>query len=143
MRARWEWLLLSPDRANGPMVLVVPLACSPSRNSIPFGTAVDDHLHRAVALVDRPRILQQQHRAQTVEANRAEMPLFDVEAEKSLAIALRRQRVELTRAAIGAVTVAQFRPLDAPFGRHHTPRVATRCADRLPGSWFGTSGRSR
>jgi hypothetical protein len=53
--------------------------------------------------------------AEPIELRRAVKALLDVEYRQSPAVAVGRKRVELAGAAVIAVAVAEFPPLDLPF----------------------------
>src|SRR5262245_63505281 len=61
--------------------------------------------------------------SQPVEPRRAVKALLNVENSQAPAVAVRRQSVELARAAIIAITVAELAPLDLPLD-HGMPSSA-------------------
>jgi hypothetical protein len=77
-------------------------------------TPVDNVPAFAFAFMDGAGPTEDAGRAQTVEPRRAVKALLDVEYRQPAAMPVRRQRVELAGAAIVAIAVAEFPPLDLP-----------------------------
>jgi hypothetical protein len=82
-------------------------------------TLVDHHCRLALTLVDWAGPAEDSHEREPVELGRAVLALIDLEAADRLTMSVRRQSVELTGAAVGAVAVDELAPLDAPFGVRH------------------------
>ena len=70
-----------------------------------IGALVDNHLHRAVAFVDRARPACYQSGSQPIKADRTKMPLLDLVTDDRAAIAMSRQGSEFAGAAIGTIAV--------------------------------------
>src|SRR5262245_12283992 len=81
------------------------------------GPLVDDQQGLAVAFMDRSRPLHHADGLQPVQLHVAEMAFLDGEAADGLAEAVRRRRIELAPAAIGAVAGDQLVGLNNP-GNH-------------------------
>ena len=75
---------------------------------------IDDRLRLAVAFMDRPRPGEDSGPVQSIELHLAEMPFVDPHGDAGLAIALRRQGIELTGTTIGAVTGRDFGTANQP-----------------------------
>src|SRR5205823_8300350 len=129
------------DRGAGFRVL----AADDAKNGVALRLArpfVHDRLRLAVSEMDRPRPGKDAGKAQTVERGFPVMAGVDLHADHRLAIAMRRQRIELAGAAISAIAVGEFTPFEHPFGhlilpvsgwRQHLPRrrnLALRLAAR-------------
>jgi len=78
------------------------------------GVFRNDQLPCAVALVDGSGPAPHAGCQQSVQLDVAEMPFIDLIAARRAAIAVRRQRVELARAAIVAVAVNELTSPDTP-----------------------------
>src|SRR6187397_727761 len=86
-----------------------------SRASRCSGVArVDDMEAFALALMDRTRPAEDACASQPVEPRRAVKALLNVEDSQTPAVAVSWQSVELARAAIIAIAVAELTPLDLP-----------------------------
>src|SRR5215469_18513285 len=70
-----------------------------------IGALVDNHLHRAVAFVNRARPACYQSGSQPIKADRTKMPLLDLVTDDRAAIAMGRQGSEFAGAAIGTIAV--------------------------------------
>jgi hypothetical protein len=81
------------------------------------GALVDDVDAFALAFVNRPRPAEDPRGAQGLKPCSAEKTLLDIVDGQSAAVAVARAGVELARAAIVAVAVAEFASLDLP--RYH------------------------
>jgi hypothetical protein len=66
-------------------------------------TLVDDYEGLAIALVDRPRPLQDSDGVEPIELHIAKVPSLDLEAGGGLAMAVSRRRIELTRTPVSAI----------------------------------------
>src|SRR6516162_894951 len=82
---------------------------------------LDYQLDGAVALVDRPGEMNYERAIEAVEADVAEMSLVDFPGSRRLAKAMGRQRVELTRTAVGAIAVRKLIGADAPIDHDLPP----------------------
>jgi hypothetical protein len=71
-----------------------------------IGALVDDHLHRAVAFVDRARPACYQSGSQPIKADPTELPFLDLVTDHRTAIAVGRQGSEFAGAAISTIAVA-------------------------------------
>src|SRR6185436_1454667 len=71
----------------------------------------------APPLVDGPRPLKDAAQCEAVQLHVAIVAFLDAESSGGLAVAVRRQGIELARTAVRAVAVDEFRRLDFP-GRH-------------------------
>src|SRR5262249_1006365 len=112
------------------------------------GPLVDDHESLAAALVDRSGPLHHGDGSQPVQLHVGEMPFLDGEAADGLAAAVRRQRVELASATIGAVAVDELVGLNFPGYHDGASSVGASMRPllsiRIPG-WAakrGTSGNT-
>ena len=96
--------------------------------------ALVDHGHRrAFAQVDRLRPRQQDSPVETVERYVAEAALFDMDEGVGAAVAVRRECVELTRAAQRAVAVRELDSANPPFDISHGDPPAPSLVRRSPG----------
>src|SRR5262249_23484162 len=84
-----------------------------------IGPVADDELHRAVPRMDGAGPVNEDGRVQTIEPDIAEMTLVDPVADRALAKAGCRQRVELAGAAVSAVAVEELVGAHAPFDHRH------------------------
>jgi hypothetical protein len=78
------------------------------------GAPVDDMQAFALALMDRTGPAEDARASEPVKPRRAVKALLNVEDRQAPAVAVRRQGVELARAAIIAIAVAELAPLDLP-----------------------------
>src|SRR5579885_1271087 len=82
---------------------------------------VEDRLHLALALVHGPRPPHGEGHVEPVEARRPETAPVDPEEADGPAMAVRRQRVELARATVGAVAVAELEAVNFPIDHESVP----------------------
>src|SRR5262245_31177960 len=82
---------------------------------------VDDRLHLAVPLVDRAGPGAGEGHVQPIELGAAEMPAVDAEEADRLAEAVGRQGIELARAGIAAIAVAELHGVDFPVDHRTLP----------------------
>src|SRR5207249_3453387 len=83
------------------------------------GALVDDRLDGAVAFVQRAREIDSHEKAQPVEPHIPEMAVENVHAKETLAFAMSRSRVEIARAAEGAVAVLDPLAAEPPIRLWH------------------------
>ena len=90
--------------------------------------------------VDRARPLDHDREREAVERNAVELPALDVPRPSALAVALRRKRVEVARAAVVAVARDQHGPFELPLhrGRGHAAEPTTRPWRMQPSPPAGT-----
>src|SRR6516162_6777519 len=68
------------------------------------------------------------------------MPFLDLIADRSPAIAMCRQSIELARATVGAIAVGELSRLDAPIHRHRRlPRCCSNIQRKRRDSRIGTA----
>jgi|tagenome__1003787_1003787.scaffolds.fasta_scaffold20701267_2 hypothetical protein len=90
------------------------------RIALRFCRALIDHdLRFAFSLVDGPRPCEDASCCQAVEAGVAMMAVNDLEGRQRLAFAVRRQRIELARTAVGAIAIDELARPDLPFDIRH------------------------
>src|SRR5437868_10360541 len=100
------------------------LTADDAKNAVALGLApalVHNRLHLAVPEMDRPGPGEHAGEAQAIERRLAMVALVDLNADHRLAIAVRRQRIELAGAAIGAVAIGEFTPFEFPFDHRDLP----------------------
>jgi hypothetical protein len=90
--------------------------CLALRRRRPF---VDDRLKGSVALMQRSRKIDGDAEIKTVEPHVTEMPIGDVHADQSLAVAICRPGVEVTGTAESTVAVLDPVALKTPFSSGH------------------------
>src|SRR2546421_414208 len=76
---------------------------------------VHDRQDLAFALVNRSRPRNDGGKSQTVKPSGAMIAFLNLYAHHGLTISASRQRIELARAPVGAVTVKKFASFDGPF----------------------------
>src|SRR5579863_551462 len=91
-----------------------------------IGAPVDNGYRRAVAHMDRSRILVYAGDPQPVELRAAVKALIDLNSYYGPAVAVGRQGVELTRTTVGAIAVREFAAVDRPlrFGHCDLPMAS-------------------
>src|SRR5262245_15625274 len=81
---------------------------------------IDDGLTLAVPFIDRPRPPIEESRAEAVERDISEVPRLDAHRSKAATVTVRGSRgLELARAGVVAVTIADFDPFDVPVDLRH------------------------
>src|SRR6185312_11076888 len=106
------------------------------------GPLVDDQEGLAAAFMDRSRPLHHGDGLQAVQLHLAEVAFLDGEAADGLAEAVRRQRIELAPAAIGAVAGDQLVGLNIPGNHDGASSVMWRLDEvATPHSWSRARGR--
>src|SRR5438132_2986741 len=83
------------------------------------GALVDDRLQLAVALMQCPGEMNGPRENQTIEFGLLEMSLGDPHADHALAITLRRQGIEVARAAKCAIAILDPFAFETPVGFSH------------------------
>ena len=81
------------------------------------------HLHRAVAAMNWTRPAHHQSRLEAIETNVAVAALVGLVAHHGAAVAMRGERIELTRAAICAIAIDKLATFDRPFRHSYHPVV--------------------
>src|SRR5262249_19467200 len=72
-----------------------------------------------MALMDGTRPCEHAGNFETVQFDIAVKTGFDLEADNGLTVAVRRQAIELTRAAVGTIAVREFERANRPIDRSH------------------------
>src|SRR5262249_12456635 len=87
---------------------------------------VHDQLRFAVAFMDRSWPGKHCDCSKSIESCAAMVSLFDIEADDRLAVAMRWQSVELTRAPVGAIAVGERTCLDCPVNHAWFPGLGSK-----------------
>jgi hypothetical protein len=94
--------------------------CRPLRLASPF---VDDRLHGPVALMNGTGPCDGERQVQAIELCIAKPSSVDSEEDDRTTVTLRRQRIELTGAAVCTAAIGEHEPVDLPIGHHLLPNA--------------------